>query len=460
MILAKKKPDNVNNIIVSGSLKKAIWILSWPLMVRMSAVSIASFTDIFIAGKLGSEAQAAIGICAQVWFFLLMITVALSAGTTAIVSRYWGAEDKENAIEAARHSLLFAVLFGSLTIAVGLMVARPLLSLLGASQAVVEIAWTYIRIDILSQLPFTIIWIAHSILRAKGDTKSPMFNWVLMTISIVSLDCLFCLSPLNMGVEGIAWSWLITSMFGVMLATHKLMESDIGECLNPKRTLSKGFSSTWLVRLMKIGLPACISDLAWTLGCFALFLIFATTSHPTECQASWAIGLRMEEIVSYMPIYALSTACATIVGQNLGAGNSERAKEAGWIVCLAGVMFTLIVALTVTMLAEPIALMMSTDALVVEYTTRYFQIIGLSQPFVAIWIILFGAMQGAGYTKWPMWVSIFGFAVLRLPLAWLLTNNVSDGPVGCWVAFATTSVVLAILTIKKYNSNQWQLQTI
>lgn len=460
MISVKKKPENVNNLIVSGSLKRAIWTLSWPLMVRMTAVSIASFTDIFIAGKMGSETQAAIGICAQVWFFLLMITVALSAGTTAIVSRYWGAQDRENAIEAARHSLLFAVIFGSLTIAVGLVVAKPLLSLLGASQSVVDIAWTYIQIDILSQLPFTVVWIAHSILRAKGDTKSPMINWVLMTLLIVSLDCLFCLSPLNMGVEGIAYSWLITSIFGVVLATHKLIQSDIRECVSLKRTMRKGFSSAWLVRLMKIGLPACISDLSWTLGCFALFLIFATTSHPTECQASWAIGLRLEEIVSYMPVYALSTACATIVGQNLGANKADRAKEAGWLVCIAGISFTLIVALGVTFAAEPIALAMSSDALVVEYTTRYFQIIGLSQPFVAIWIILFGAMQGAGYTRWPMWVSIFGFAVLRLPLAWLLTNNITDGPIGCWIAFAATSVVLALLTIKKYNSNQWQLQTI
>lgn len=261
----------IDKIIVSGSLKKAIWLLSWPLMIRMAAVSIASFTDVWIAGKLGSDTQAAIGICAQVWFFLLMITVALSAGTTAMVSRYWGAQDYENAIEAARHSIAFAVLFGLFTIVMGLTVSRPLLELLGASNTVVEIAWTYIQIDIISQLPFTIVWISHSIMRAKGDTISPMINWVIMTSLIVSLDFLFCLTPLNMGVAGIAYAWLISSIVGVGISTYNLANSELKESLSIKRALKNGYSSIWLMRLLKIGLPACLSDLAWTLGCFALF---------------------------------------------------------------------------------------------------------------------------------------------------------------------------------------------
>lgn len=457
--LASRK-DNIDQVIISGSLRKAIWLLSWPLLVRMAAVSIASFTDVWIAGKLGSNTQAAIGICAQVWFFLLMITVALSAGTTAMVSRYWGAKDYENAVETARHSIAFACLFGIFTIILGLTISKPLLGLLGASDTVVEIAWSYIKIDILSQLPFTIVWISHSIMRAKGDTISPMINWIVMTSLIVSLDILFCLSPLNMGVEGIAYAWLISSIVGIIISTYNLSKSELKECLSIKRTLKNGYSSEWLKRLMKIGLPACISDLAWTLGCFALFLIFATTSHPTECQASWAIGLRLEEILSYMPIYALSTAVATIVGQNLGAKNPERARNAGWIVCAIGVSFTLLMSAFVFTNAQALAGMLTEDPLVAEYTTQYFQVIGLSQPFVAMWIILFGAMQGAGYTKWPMWASIFGFAIFRLPLAYSLTNNLNDGPLGCWIAFAVTSVVLGLVAIWKYNSNQWQLQTI
>lgn len=454
------KENQTDDLIVSGSLTKAIWTLSWPLMIRMAAVSLASFTDIWIAGKLGADTQAAIGICAQVWFFLLMVTVALSAGTTALVSRYWGAKDYENAIEAARHSMVAAAVFGTLTIAVGLVVARPLLHLLGASPAVESIAWSYIKIDILSQLPFTIVWIAHAIMRARGDTRTPMFNWIAMTTLIISLDILFCLGPLKLGVEGIALAWLISSILGVFLSLRNLRNSSLKECLSPARFMTRGFSLSWLKRFLAIGLPACVSDLAWTLGCFALFIIFAGTAHPTECQASWAIGLRLEEILSYMPIYALGTAVATIVGQNLGADNALRAERAGWTVCALGVAFTSVIAAIFFLGAEQLAALLSSDPLVISYTTQYFQVIGLSQPFVAIWIILFGAMQGAGYTRWPMWISILGFAVFRLPLAWSLTGNLDDGPLGCWVAFAATSIILGLISIWKFNTREWQLQSV
>lgn len=449
-----------DRLITEGPLTTAIWKLSWPLMIRMAAVSLASFTDIWIAGKLGSDTQAAIGICAQIWFFLLLITIALSAGTTAMVSRYWGAGDRDNAVEAARHSLAFAVAFGMITIVLGLTLARPILRLLGTTAAVEAIAWDYIQIDIFSQLPFTVVWIAHAIMRASGDTVNPMINWVIMTALIITLDLLFCLGPPALGVKGIALAWLISACVGIWLSLSKLAASRLAPALSKKRWQKRGFSQDWLKRFLAIGMPACVSDLTWSLGCFALFFIFSTTPHPTECQASWAIGLRIEEILSYMPIYALATACATIVGQNLGAGKNDRAQEAGWLVLSIGVGATTLIALILFLGAERLASFLSKDALVVEYARQYFQVIGLSQPFVAIWIILFGAMQGAGYTRWTMWVSIAGFILFRLPIAWTLTGNISEGPLGCWIAFALTSVVLGLLCLKKFNSRDWQLQTV
>lgn len=460
MTTAEKAGNQNTNTILDGALTKAVWTLSWPLMVRMAAVSTASFTDILIAGRMGPDTQAAIGICAQIWFLFLMLTIALSAGTTALVSRFWGAEDRENAVEAARHSLAFATAFGIITITLGLLAARPLLRMLGASALVEEIAWSYIEIDILSQLPFTIVWIAHSISRATGDTRGPMKNWVIMTALIVSLDLAFCVYPLQTGVRGIALAWLISSLVGVVLALKLIAGSELRECLSLTRNIEMGFSRQWLERILKIGLPACVTDLAWSAGCFALLLIFASTAHPTQCQASWAIGLRMEEIVSYMPIYALSTAVATIVGQNLGAGKLDRASRAGWLVCAVGIGITTLVSLILYMAASPLAALLSGDRLVVAYTTQYFQIIGLSQPFAAAWIILFGAMQGAGYTQWPMWASVIGLAVIRLPLAFGLTRSMPDGPAGCWIAFAVTSVALGIVAAWKYRGGKWQLQTV
>src|SRR5271154_4755288 len=104
-----KTSSPLDRVIVEGSTWAAIWHMSWPLLLNMLTISVASFVDVWVAGKLGKDAQAAIGIGGQIWFLMVILAVALSAGTTALVSRYWGAKDYEQAIEACRQSLLFSV---------------------------------------------------------------------------------------------------------------------------------------------------------------------------------------------------------------------------------------------------------------------------------------------------------------------------------------------------------------
>ncbi len=450
----------LDDIIVNGSTWAAIWHMSWPLLLQMSSVSVASFCDVWVAGKLGAGVQAAIGICGQVWFFMMMMTIALSAGTTALVSRFWGARDMENAIAAAKHSMQFAFIFGTLSAILGLVIAKPLLYILGATPEVQELGWQYMQVDMLSQLPFTIAWVAHAIWRAKGNARSPMLIWFLMTVIIVACDFGFCIWPLQLGIRGIGLSWVIAAFVGTGLNIYLLGKTDLKECVDIVGLVKMGISKVWFQRLFNIGIPACISDLAWVGGCFTLFLIFAQTKNPTACQAAWAVGFRLEEIISCLPVYALATAVATIVGQNLGAKKPDRAERAGWQVAMAGGIFTTVMAGVLFFGAEIIARGLSTDQIVIEYTTGYLKIVGLSQPFVAVWLILFGAMQGAGYTAWPMWASILGLTVVRLPLAWILTSNFFEGPTGCWIGLACSSTVLGLVAVWRYSTGVWKTQEV
>ncbi len=457
--LEKKKFD-LDDVIVNGSTWAAIWHMSWPLVIQMSTVSIASFCDVWIAGKMGSNVQAAIGICGQIWFFMIMLTVALSAGTTALVSRFWGARDFKTAEEAARQSMIFAFCFGTLSMIGGLIVCRPLLALLGASEEVQRLGWQYMSIDLLSQLPFTVVWITHAIWRAMGNARVPMINWAIMTTIILVLDYSFCIQPFQMGIGGIGLAWFIASLVGMTLNLIFLRKTKLAEAMTFKSMFESGLSRLWLMRLLKIGLPACVTDLAWVGGCFALFLIFAQTENPTACQAAWAVGFRLEEIVSCLPVYALSTAVATIVGQNLGAKKPDRAEKAGWQVAMVGGLFTLVVGIVLFLGAERFSSLMSSDPVVIAYTTQYFQVVGLCQPFVALWLILFGAMQGAGYTYWPMWASIVGLVLVRLPLAWFLTLKFNDGPLGCWLGVGFAAILLGILALWRYSTGVWKTQKV
>ena len=453
------KPSQ-DDVIIRGSTWAAIWHMSWPLLLHMSTISVASFADIWVAGRLGSDVQAAIGIGGQIWFFMIMLTVALSAGTTALVSRFWGARDLENTVEAARQSLFFALIFGSASATLGLAVCRPLLRFLGASPAVEQLGWEYLRFDLLAHIPYTVLWVSNSIFRAKGNARTPMMIMAIITAAVIVLDLGLCLWPLRIGISGIGLSWLMAGSVGALLSFWMLGKSDIADCADFRPILKTGVSRHWLVRLMKVGIPACVEDLSWVGGNFVLFLIFALTPDPTSCQASWAVGLRLEEMVAGMPIYAFALAVATIVGQNLGAEQPERAERAGWQVAGIGAGLNLAVGLTLFLFAQPIARAMSTAPSVIEHSTSYLRIIGLSEPFLAVWLILFGAMRGAGYTRWPMVASVICLLAIRLPLAWYLTVALRLGPSGTWAAVAATSVMVGLVAAWQFKAGTWKLQKV
>lgn len=460
VVVDDRAEPRADDVITRGTTWAAIWHMSWPLLLNMCTISIASFADVWVAGKLGSDTQAAIGICGQIGFFMIMLAVALSAGTTALVSRFWGAGDFKGAVEAARYSLVFAFIFGCVSSAIGLLVARPLVRMLGASADVEYQGWQYLKLDLLSHIPFTMLWVANSIFRAKGDARVPMITWILMTTLICALDIGLCLGPMKMGIAGIGLSWLIAGTVGVLFSLYVLSRSELKEALNLRGSFEKEKSKEWLMRLLRIGIPACIQDLSWVGGNFLLLIILAHTKDPTSAQAAWGVGLRVEEMIGGMPIYALSMAVGTIVGQNLGAKQPERAVKAGWHVAAIGAGFNVIVAAVLYVFAREIASTMSTDPKVIAFTCEYFRWVGLCQPFVALWLILFGAMQGAGYTRWPMIASTLVLTLFRLPLAWYLSVTQNWGPAGTWVAVSVSVFIVGMLAIWRFQTGVWKEQKV
>jgi putative MATE family efflux protein len=448
-------------VITMGSTWRAIWQVSWPLFLNMMTIALVCFSEIYIAGRLGYESQAAIGFTFQIWNLMMLLATAMSAASTALVSRFWGAGDREQAVEAARQSLLFAVLFGTCTTVIGLLLAEPILDALGATPTVKALALNNLRIGLLAQVGWNVVWIGNSIFRAKGNTRVPMFTWLFLMVVLIAMDWIFAIYPFHFGVTGLAWSGLIGSTMGACLNLYKLRRSDIGECLTLTGNLSIEKCRFWLARLLRIGLPACIQDVAWLVGNFFFLYIFGQTAHAAACQAAYSVGFRIEDIFGGMPIYALNMGAATIVGQNLGAQQPERAERAGWHIAGVGFSYDLIIGIALFVLARPIAAFMTPgDPLVIGYTTQYFQVVGIAQPFLAIWITLFGAMAGAGYTRWPMWATCLAMLAFRLPLAWFLTVNVGLVPSGVWIAMASTVVLLGIVSIVEFRRGRWKLQKV
>lgn len=439
---------------IEQSSWKQIWELSWPMLINMMTIAASSLVEGWIAGRLGPAAQSGAGIGNQIWYFVMMLTLALSAGTTAVISQFWGAGNRTMVISAARQSLILSVLFGVASSAVGLLLCKGALPLFGASAAVESEAWNYLKFTLASIIPSTILWISNSIFRAKGDSLTPMKTMMLVTVLMIVLELILCL-PLSLGVSGIGISWIVACSIGLVINFNALKRSDLADCLRLRDPEQPGSPQNLIWQFLSIGLPACVQDISLLLGSFGVFFILGTTTHSVTNQAAWAAGWRIEEVAIIMPMYALNMAAATLVGQSIGAGNIRRAKRIGWQITVCGVGLALIVSLALFMLAPQVAAAFSDDAATSAACLQYLKIILLTEPFFAAWLILSGAMQGAAYTKLPMVVTIFAFNIVRLSIAWVTTTANIDQAENVWTAMALSTIVAGATMLFLWWTERW-----
>lgn len=452
--------NNALNVIVEGSMWKAIWQMSWPSLIHTIMVSSASFFDVFVSGTMNSVSQAAVGIFMHIWHFTIIAIIALTSGTTAVVSRFYGEGDRLKTIESAKYSLLFASIFALICTIVGLALTLPILGLLNLSAPLVEESWALIRVELLCTAPVTVMWTVNSIFRATGDARTPMSVMVLMTAMTIVLESIFCLSPIKMGVTGIGLAWLISESLCCLLSLRLLAKSKLGIKLDFGIANNVKEAMSWAKRLFRIGIPACIQDVFWIFANFSIVSIVAHTDNPTVYQAGWTIGLRVEDLLITMPIYSLFISASTIIGQNLGAKNPERAEAAGWKITAAGVAYSVLAASIMYLFAGQIAGCLTEDARAARSAAEYLKINALSAPFTAAFIVLAGAMEGAGYTKVPMYLTFICFCLVRIPLVLYMCFNLAMSATGIWTAIAISSVLTGILTTGVFKLGYWKKQVV
>lgn len=446
-------------VIVNGSTWQAIWFLTLPLLFNTVMMSLGSFADTVIAGHQDSSIQAAVGIAGQVSFLYSCLHLAVSTGVSAIVSRFWGAREYDQAIIASRYSLIVGSIFGLLSGLLAFLSARYMYQIMGASETVCFEGEKYMQVFSLSVIPMALIWINTSLFRSIGKAQLASGVWIIQVLLVIIFDILLCVFPGHLGISGLAISLLISALFACFLSTYLMNNTALAGCLK-LNTVTISDTIQWTVRLLKIGLPASVQDFAWIFGNFIMFSIFAKLSDPTSIQACWSIGLRIEETLGVMPIFALNMAIGTIVGQNLGARRTKRAQDATWQAVSIAIVFSLVVGLIMYLYPEAIAKFMTTDNKVIAYVVDYLRINALALPFFGAWFILFGALQGAGYTRLPMIVSIASLLLMKLPLAWWLTLTLKMGVTGCWIAQATNQLLLATLAAIIFKLGKWKKQKV
>jgi len=418
----------------SGSLNRQVFILAAPMLGEQIVNFCVGLVDIYLAGRVGKEATGAVGTGSYLSWFVTLGFSLIGVGAAALVARGFGARDFRTASRAANQSFVLAVMLGAAMAAIVFFSAPFLAALLTQTASAASMMVDYVRIDAFGLVFYSTVLICGGVLRAAGDTRTPMTILIVVNIinAIVSTALVMGWFGDPMGVVGIAIGTVVARTLGGVMLFVVLLRGVRGLRLHPRR-----MRPDWdmIRRILRIGAPAgAEATLMWItqIGFIAIVARTATGDAATANFAAHMIAVRMTAI-TYLPAAAWMTAAATMVGQYLGAKQSALASRAAHIAVAQGGLLTACVGVFFFLTADAIYAVMSQDDAVRAVGAHAFRIGAFIHPFLCMGIIYLGALRGAGDTRYTMIASLIGGLLLRLPLAYLGGVTFGGGLIGAWI---------------------------
>jgi putative MATE family efflux protein len=431
--------------------------LSGPLLLSAALQNVQSLIDLFWVGRLGSTAVAGVALSATVFMLLFPMIMGLTSGTVAMVARMTGGGDDEGANRAAGQSLMLSLILGGLTGIVLSLFTEPVLRLLGANDPVVRMGAPYLRISLLGSFSVFLLFTANAALQAVGDTVRPMWSMILANGLNLILDpiLIFGFGPFpEMGIEGAAWATVFSQIAACAVSIHFLKSG---------RSRLKVRASHWKLdgalswRILRIGVPGSGQMLSRSLMAAAFMRIVA--HYGTVAVAAYGIGMRFHMIL-LMPAFAFGNAAATLVGQNMGAGQPDRARRVAWLATAIDAGIMLVGSIAVAIWAVPLVAGFSSDPAVIAVGAKFLRIVTPFAVFATLGIVLGRSMNGAGETLMPMILTIVSLWGLQVPLGIWLPHHWHPATSGIWWANAIAMMTHGILIMLWFLKGNWRHQRV
>lgn len=389
------------------------------------------------------------------------LVMGLSAGTGALVSQFLGAGRHDDANEATRQSLLLSFVVGAISSIPLVFSAIPIVTFMGAKANVIPLSGDYIAVISYFSIPMFVYMAVITALRSAGDAKSAMYAGAVIIVVNALLDWVLILGPgpfPTLGVHGAAWATGISRLCGVLVTFWFLKRSVLGSALSHFRP-----HSGLMRRIMGIGSPAMLQNLAWTLANTAFIKVLSCLpggpQTVSDVQAGYALALTIESM-AFMPGMAYSQAATPLVGQNLGAGQLERATRSAWIATWHAVGIMSFCGAVFMLIPVQLARGFTKDAAIVSVVMWYLRINAVAEPFLAVNMVLRGALQGAGDTLVPAIITLATNYAVRLPLAWFLAISMGYGATGGWIAMSSSTILSGMLLAGWFKMGRWRKNSI
>jgi putative MATE family efflux protein len=440
-----------------GSIRQALFLLAIPMVLEMGMESVFVLVDIFFVSRLGSEAVAAVGLTESVLTLLYAIAIGLSMGATALIARRTG-EGNRAAARATAGQVVWLGLGLSIVIGTfGVVFASDLLRLMGAEADVIAIGPGYTATMLGGSVTILMIFLLNAVFRGAGNAVIAMRAlWIANGINIVLDPCLiFGLGPFpDLGVTGAAVATNIGRGLGVSYQVYCLASAHSGIRLY---SADLKLRIDILLRLLRVSIPGAI-QLAIAMSSFVVLMLIVAT-YGSAAVAGLTIGIRIFAF-TFLPAWGLGNAAATLVGQNLGAGQPERAEKSVWMAARWNAAFLISVAVLFILGPELLAAPFTQDPAVTRYVVDCLRIVSFGYGFYAVGMIITQAFNGAGDTDTPTLINFGCLWVVQLPLAWWLSQGVGWGPQGIFAAIPIADTLLAIVAVYIFRRGRWKTRTV
>jgi putative MATE family efflux protein len=438
----------------AGSIDRAIVLLSIPMILEMAMESLFAVVDIYFVSSLNNaDATAALGYTESMMTILYSVAIGLSMSATAMVARRIGEKDKKAASVAAVQALYMAFGLALLVCVLGVVYYKDLLRIMGATPQVIEAGSGYTFWMFAGNFTITFLFLINAVFRGAGDAALAMRALTISNGLNIILDpiMIFGLGPIpSMGVEGAAIATNIGRGCGVAYQIYCLVRGRSMVTLDLHH-LAPDLSIIWKLVKVSAGSIAqfIIASSSW------IFLMRLMAEFGSAAVAGYTIAIRVI-IFTILPSWGLSNAAATLVGQNLGAGQPDRAETSVWRASRYNAWFMVFVMVVFLTAAGPILGFFTSDEVVLANGILCLQYVSLGYIFYGYEMVMVQAFNGAGDTKTPTVLNFFGFWLFQIPLAYLLAIALGAGPKGIYLAIAIAESFIAIAAILLFRKGRWK----
>ena len=393
--------------MTAGSIPRLLISFAIPLLIGNLFQQLYNTVDSIVVGNyVGKEALAAVGCTGPVINALVSVFIGLSTGSTVVIAQYFGAKDFEKLSQAVHTTILLTLATCVLLTVVGVLATPAMLRMMQTPEDVFDQAAEYLRIFFCGITGVHLYNSCAAILRAVGDSTRPLYLLIFCTLTNTVLDVLFT-GFLGMGIAGAAWATVISQFLSAILVMRLLLRTDA----DYKVELSKLHIDLPILRkICLIGIPSAVQ-----MGITSLSNVFVQSyvnRFESTILAGWTAYNRVDSF-AMLPMMSLSTSITTFIGQNLGAGNLDRAKKAVRIGVVMGLVSMTILLAPLMLFAPQLTRLFNSDSEVVRYGSWFIRVISPFYLAFAINQVYLGALRGAGNTRSSMFICLSSFVVFR-----------------------------------------------